>query len=80
MSANEGAEPLRLEAFKRKKRQLEALGVDTLVTACANCRIVIEEGLEHYDMDIAVTGLTELLAEHLVAKPKGTAAKSSPTG
>jgi hypothetical protein len=33
---------------------------------------VIEEGLEHYGMDIHVTGLTELLAKHLVeggAKP-----------
>jgi Fe-S oxidoreductase len=70
VSANEDAEPLRLEAFKRKKRQLEALNVETLVTGCANCRIVIEEGLEHYEMDIAVTGLTELLAEHLVTPPK----------
>jgi Fe-S oxidoreductase len=46
--------------------------VEGLVTACANCRIVIEEGLEHYGMDIHVTGLTELLAKHLVeggAKP-----------
>jgi Fe-S oxidoreductase len=72
VSANEGAEDLRLTAFKRKKRQLEALNVDTLVTACANCRIVIEEGLEHYEMDIQVTGLTELLAEHLVSPHKPT--------
>jgi hypothetical protein len=47
------------------------------VTACANCRIVIEEGLEHYQMDIAVAGLTELLAEHLVVKENGTAADSA---
>jgi hypothetical protein len=26
---------------------------------------VIEEGLEHYDMEQTVTGLTELIAEHL---------------
>jgi Fe-S oxidoreductase len=66
VSANEGAEELRLKAFKRKKRQLEELNVEGLVTACANCRIVIEEGLEHYGMSIHVTGLTELLAKHLV--------------
>ena len=72
VSANEGAEELRLKAFKRKKRQLEELNVEGLVTACANCRIVIEEGLEHYGMDIHVTGLTELLAKHLVA-PEGEA-------
>ena len=61
----EGAE-LRLPAFKKKKAQLEATGAKTLVTACANCRIVLEEGLEHYQMDIPVVGLTETIAEHLV--------------
>jgi Fe-S oxidoreductase len=73
VSANEGAEELRLTAFKRKKRQLEAVQPDMLVTACANCRIVIEEGLEHYGMDIHVTGLTELLAKHLVKPQQGGA-------
>jgi Fe-S oxidoreductase len=66
VSAIEEAEPLRLEAFKIKKRQLEQTGAKTLVTACANCRIVIEEGMEHYQMRIPVVGLTETLAKHLV--------------
>ncbi len=66
VSANTRAEPLRLQAFKVKKRQLEASGASTLVTACANCRIVLEEGLEHYHMNIPVVGLTEVIAEHLV--------------
>jgi Fe-S oxidoreductase len=65
VSAIEEAEPLRLEAFKVKKRQLEQTGAKTLVTACANCRIVLEEGLEHYKMNIPVVGLTETLANHL---------------
>jgi Fe-S oxidoreductase len=56
---------LRLQAFKIKKAQLEDTGARTLVTACANCRIVLEEGLEHYRMNIPVVGLTETLAEHL---------------
>ena len=68
VSANEDTEDLRLAVFRRKKRQLEATKPDTLVTGCANCRIVIEEGLEHYEMDIEVTGLTELLAKHLREK------------
>jgi Fe-S oxidoreductase len=66
VSAIEEAEPLRLQAFQVKKRQLEASGAQTLVTACANCRIVLEEGLEHYQMNIPVVGLAETLAEHLV--------------
>jgi Fe-S oxidoreductase len=70
-SAIEDAKDLRLEAFKRKKSQLEAVKPDRMVTACANCRITLEEGLEHYQMDIPVVGLTEMIADHL-AKPAQT--------
>ncbi|KAA3628045.1 MAG: (Fe-S)-binding protein [Proteobacteria bacterium] len=66
VSANEDAHDLKMTAFKRKKAQLEALGVDTLVTACANCRIQLEEGLEENEIDLPVVGLTEMIAEHLV--------------
>ncbi len=66
VSAIEEAEELRFTAFKIKKAQLEETGAKTLVTACANCRIVLEEGLEHYKMDIPVVGLTETIAKHLV--------------
>ena len=66
VSANERADELKMTAFKKKKSQLDELGVDTLVTACANCRLTLEEGLEEYEMDIPVVGLTEMLAEHLV--------------
>ncbi|WP_428623976.1 (Fe-S)-binding protein [Sedimenticola sp.] len=68
VSANERADGLRLKVFDRKQQQIEALGVKTLVTACANCRIVLEEGIEDRDMDVDVIGLTELVAEHLAAK------------
>lgn len=71
VSANERADALRLTAFKRKKAQLDALGVDTLVTACANCRIVLEEGLEHYNMNVKVVGLTELVAAYLAEQEAG---------
>lgn len=66
VSSNERAEPLRLQVFQRKKSQLDELNVDKLVTACANCRIMLEEGLEEYHLDLPVIGLTEMLAEHLV--------------
>ena len=66
VSANERAEALKLTAFKKKKSQLDELQVDTLVTACANCRLTLEEGLEENGMDIPVVGLTEMVADHLV--------------
>jgi Fe-S oxidoreductase len=70
VSANERAEVIRLKAFRRKQRQLEELDVDTLVTACANCRIQLEEGLEVNNMNIPVVGLTEMLAEHLIEEAR----------
>lgn len=70
VSANERADELKLQAFNRKKSQLQALGVDTLVTACANCRLTLEEGLEENEMDLPVVGLTEMLAEYLVEDDK----------
>jgi Fe-S oxidoreductase len=66
VTAIEEAEALRLEAFKRKKQQIEAVQPDRLVTACAVCRSTLEEGLEHYNMAIPVVGLTEMIASHLV--------------
>ena len=70
VSANERADELKLTAFNKKKAQLQALGVDTLVTACANCRLTLEEGLEENEMDMPIVGLTEMLAEYLVEDKK----------
>jgi Fe-S oxidoreductase len=68
VSANERADELRLKAFKRKKAQLDAVQPDALVSACANCRIQLEEGLEENHMDIPVVGLTETIAEYLAGE------------
>jgi Fe-S oxidoreductase len=59
------AEALRFKAFQIKKRQIEDSGVDTMVTFCSNCRIVMEEAIDHYEMKTQLLGLTELLAAHL---------------
>ncbi len=67
VSSNERAEALRLKVFARKKRQLDATQAETLVTACANCRLMLEEGLEEYGMELPVTGLTEMIAEKLAS-------------
>jgi len=65
VSSIERAEPLRLKVFNIKKRQLDELNVTTLVTACSNCRTMLEEGLEENDMDVSVIGITEIIADHL---------------
>ncbi|MBB4301241.1 Fe-S oxidoreductase [Rhodobium orientis] len=68
VGAIEEAFDLKMTAFNAKKRQLEEVKPDKLITACANCRIQLEEGLEENNMDIPVVGLTEMLAEHLADK------------
>lgn len=65
VSSNERADDLRLKAFNRKKAQLDAVQADALVSACSNCRINLEEGLEEYHMDMPVLSLTETIAAHL---------------
>jgi len=65
VSANPRAEGLRLKAFGSKKRQLDAIQADAMVTACGNCRNVFEEAIDKYGMEMPVLGLTELLAEYL---------------
>ena len=66
VSSNERADTLRLKAFNRKKKQLDAIHPDAIVSACSNCRIHLEDGLEEYGMEIPVLSLTETIAEHLV--------------
>ena len=68
VSSNERADELKLTAFNRKKSQLDAIEVETVVSCCSNCRMVMEDGLEANDMEISMVGLTELIAEHLVDK------------
>jgi Fe-S oxidoreductase len=68
VSTIDRAAELRHKVFNRKKEQLDAVQVDGMVSACSNCRIHLEEGLEEYHMDIEVLSLTETIAEHLVEK------------
>ena len=70
VSAIARAEPLRIKVFSRKKAQLDAIGADTIVTSCSNCRSMLQDGLEHNHMNINVVGLTELIAEHLAPAAK----------
>ena len=68
VSSNERAEPLKMAAFKHKKAQIEEVSPARMVTMCATCRTQLEEGLEEFNMDIPVVGLTEMIADHLVEK------------
>jgi Fe-S oxidoreductase len=65
VSSIERTEPLRRQVFAKKKSQLDALNVAAVVTACANCRHMIEDGVENNRMNVKVLSLTEMLAKHV---------------
>ncbi len=65
VSSNERADEVRLKAFQRKKDQLDEIKPDAIISACSNCRINLEDGLEVNNMNIPLLSLTETLAEHL---------------
>jgi len=68
VSSNERANELRLQVFSAKKRLLDEIDVDLLVTSCSNCRHMIEDGLEENEMEIELVGITELIADHLAGE------------
>lgn len=71
VSANGRAEELRTKAFSRKVDQLNGVeGLEAVVVPCANCRTVFEDGLDAYEMDLEVIGLTELVASTLAEPDK----------
>lgn len=72
VSSNERAEELKMTAFKRKKAQIEEVSPDRVVSMCATCRTQLEEGLEEYNLDLPVIGLSEIIADHLVEKETST--------
>ena len=69
VSAIHRAEKLRVAAFACKQHQVAAAGAEALVTACANCRNVLEEAIEQYEVTLPVLGLTELVAQYLEPDP-----------
>jgi len=65
VGANERAEPLRHQAFKLKKTQLDKVEPEAIVTMCAYCHHTLDNVLEEFNMEQEVLGLTELVAEYL---------------
>lgn len=66
VSANPRAEELKTAAFSLKLNQLNGIDdLEAVVVPCANCRTVFEDGLDEYDVELEVIGLSELVAETL---------------
>ncbi|MHB1871819.1 MAG: (Fe-S)-binding protein [Steroidobacteraceae bacterium] len=60
---------LRYQVFKLKMDQVEKSGAKTMVSACSNCRLTMDESKAHWKWDGGLASLVELIAEHLIEEP-----------
>ncbi len=58
--------PLRLKSGKVKADQLKATGAKVVVTSCHNCVDGLGDLIKHYELDMSVTQLVNLVATALV--------------
>jgi len=58
--------PLRLEAAKIKAEQLKATGAKLVCTMCHNCVDGLTDLIKHYNLDIKVVQVLELVSNALV--------------
>jgi Fe-S oxidoreductase len=45
--------------------QVESTGAGSMISACANCRLTMDESKEHWKWEKGLDSLVELLADHL---------------
>jgi Fe-S oxidoreductase len=57
------ADPLRYATFELKIDQMKAVGADTVVMACSNCRLQFTDCVGHFNLDVKVAGLSQLVAD-----------------
>lgn len=65
VQAMSSASELRHKVFKIKMEQVEDTGADTLVSACANCRLTMDESKDHWKWEKGLDSLVEILASNL---------------
>ncbi len=64
------AAPLRYQVFKLKMEQVERTGAKTMVSACSNCRLTMDESKAHWQWQGGIDSLVEIVADHLVEEPR----------
>jgi Fe-S oxidoreductase len=60
------ADPIRYAAFELKIDQMRKVGAKTVVMSCSNCRLQFTDCVQHFNLDIKVAGLSQMVADSLV--------------
>ena len=67
------AADLRHKVFQIKMRQVEDTGADIMISACANCRLTMDESKAHWNWGHGLESLVEILAGNLQEEPSNAA-------
>ncbi|MBN2500679.1 MAG: (Fe-S)-binding protein [Anaerolineales bacterium] len=59
------ADPIRYAAFELKIDQMRNVGAKTVVMSCSNCRLQFTDCVQHFNLDVKVAGLCQMVAEAL---------------
>jgi Fe-S oxidoreductase len=60
------AADLRHKVFQIKMKQVEDTGADIMLSACANCRLTMDDSINYWKWDRELDSLVEVLSEHLI--------------
>jgi Fe-S oxidoreductase len=61
------ADPVRYAVFQElKAKQIKEVGADTVTMVCSNCRLQFTDCVQHFNLDVKVRGLSEMVADALV--------------
>lgn len=60
------ADPIRYAAFELKIDQMRKVGAKTVVMSCSNCRLQFTDCVQHFNLDVKVAGLSQMVADALV--------------
>jgi Fe-S oxidoreductase len=69
VQAMSSAADLRHKVFQIKMKQVEDTGAETMISACANCRLTMDESKAHWHWERGLDSLVEILAENLAEAP-----------
>jgi Fe-S oxidoreductase len=56
---------VRYAAFELKIDQMKAVGADAVVMSCSNCRLQFTDCVQHFNLDVKVKGLSQMVADAL---------------
>jgi Fe-S oxidoreductase len=60
------ADPNRYAVFGLKLDQINQVGAKTVAMVCSNCRLQFTDSVQHFNADIKIAGLSQLVADALV--------------